>query len=45
MSMPDFYPGVLEGCIPIPEFQAGLPVDGSEGRRTFLFRVPNECIP
>jgi hypothetical protein len=43
MTMPDFYPGALEGCTPIPEFRIGLPEEGS-GNRTYLYRVPDDCI-
>jgi hypothetical protein len=41
--MPDFYPGDLDPCTPLPEFRDGLPADTS-GRRTLLYEVRGGCM-
>jgi hypothetical protein len=43
MTMPDFYPGALDGCTPIPEFRDRLPAVES-GRRTLLYELPGGCM-
>jgi arabinofuranosyltransferase len=43
MTMPDFYPGDLDPCTPLPEFRDGLPADTS-GRRTLLYEVRGGCM-
>ncbi|MGB7539090.1 MAG: hypothetical protein WBM17_11170, partial [Anaerolineales bacterium] len=43
MTMPDFYPGALNGCTPIPGFREGIPVIES-GRRTLLYAVKGGCL-
>jgi arabinofuranosyltransferase len=43
MTMPNFYPGELDRCTPIPEFREGHPADTS-GRRTLLYAVRGGCL-
>ncbi len=43
MTMPDFYPGQLEGCVLFPGFPPGIPADES-GRRTLLYEVRGGCL-
>jgi hypothetical protein len=43
MTMPDFYPGQLEGCAPVPGFRPEIPADDS-GRRTLLYALGGGCL-